>query len=133
MAEPAKRVHSAVKIKDAVKKDGTLISVMVQITDPQELAIYKKFLESEPAFQSCPHCGHSNTVGDDDLVLRIDSPLANKIGLQIATPIMHCDHCGERVELSMLDYSAFPSVVAFINQLQARYQQLKKERNGTNG
>ena len=129
MAEPAKRVETAVKIKDAVKKDGTLISVMVQITDPQELTIYKKFLESEPAFHSCPHCGHSNTVGDDDLVLRIDSPLANKIGLQIATPIMHCDHCGESVDLSMLDYSAFPSVVAFIKQLQTRYQQMKREKN----
>ena len=125
------RAHSPVRIRDSVKENGNLVSVMVQLTDPRELAIYKKFLESEPAFQSCPRCGHANNVGDDDLMLRIDSPLANKIGLQIATPMMVCDHCKETIDLSMVDYSAFPSVVAFIKQLQARYQQLKRERNGT--
>lgn len=130
MAEE-KRVHKAVRIRDRVKENGTLISVSIQITDPEELRIYKKFLESEPAFQSCPRCGHTNTIGDDDLQLRIDSPLANKIGLQVATPLMHCDHCNNMIDLSMVDYTAFPSVVSFIKQLQARYRELKSERAGT--
>ena len=123
----SEQARSAVKIKSADKQGGTLISVTVQLSDPTEIKIYRKFLESEPAFQSCPRCGKKNTIGDDDLCLRIDSPLANKIGLQIATPLMHCDHCGENIDLSMLDYTAFPSVKIFIKQLQAKYQELKKK------
>ena len=115
-----------VRIRAADKHEGNLISVTIQITDPDELKIYKKFLEGEEAFKKCPHCGHSNTVGDDDLQMRIDSPLSSNHILSAATPIMHCDHCGEAIDLSMLDYSAFPSVLAFLAELRAKYNSMKK-------
>ena len=115
-----------VRIRAADKKDGRLISVTIQITDPSELKIYKKCLEGEEAFKKCPHCGQSNTVGDDDLQMRIDSPLAGNQILSAATPIMHCDHCGKMIDLSMMDYSAFPSVITFPHELKATSAQMQK-------
>jgi len=47
--------------------DGKLISVTIELRDPNEIKIYKTFLEGEEAFKKCPHCGQSNTVGKDDL------------------------------------------------------------------
>ena len=121
------------KIETAVRQSGNLISVTLQLRDPKDIAIYRKFLEDEPALKACPKCGKPNTIGEDDLLIRVDSPLANKIGLQIATPIMTCDHCGAKVELNMLDYSAFKSIVAFIQALRERYNQLKAERKNPDG
>lgn len=116
----------APKVTDSFKKDGKLISVTLELQDKEEIEIYKRFLADEPAFQKCPKCQQSNTIGDDDLQLRIDNPLANTLGMQLATPIMHCDHCGELIDLSMMDYSCFRSVVSWISQLRARAAQLKK-------
>ena len=121
-----------VRIRAADKHEGNLISVTIQITDPEELKIYKKFLEGEEAFKKCPHCGQSNTVGKDDLRLRIDSPLSNNHLLSAATPLIHCDHCGEEITLSMIDYSCFPSVTAFLAKLRNAYN-LKKKEKKSNG
>ena len=86
----------------------------------------------EEAFKKCPHCGQSNTVCKDDLRLRIDSPLSNNQLLSAATPLIHCDHCGEEITLSMLDYSCFPSVIAFLAKLRNAYN-LKKKEKKSNG
>ena len=120
------------KIVDAVRQGGNLISVSLQLRDPRDIAIYRRFLADEPALKCCPKCGAENQIGDDDLVIRIDSPLANKTGLQIATPTMTCDNCGAKVELNMLDYTAFRSVVAFISALKKRYMELKTEKESKN-
>ena len=117
-------VDVGIKARNVI--DGRLISVTVELRDPNEVKIYKKFLEDEEAFKKCPHCGQSNTVGDDDLQMRIDSPLSGNQILSAATPIMHCDHCGKMIDLSMMDYSAFPSVITFLNELKAKYAQMKK-------
>ena len=66
------------KIETAVRQSGNLISVTLQLRDPKDIAIYRKFLEDEPALKACPKCGKPNTIGEDDLLIRVDSPLANK-------------------------------------------------------
>lgn len=122
-----------IKIAEAVRKEGNLISVTLELQEPREINIYQKFLADEPAVKACPHCGAANKIGADDLRLRVDAPLADKLGLSAATPLMTCDSCGKVVELSMVDYTAFPSVVAFIAQLRNRYMELKKERSKSSG
>lgn len=117
---------AGVEIKDYFRKDGNLISVSLRLKNPREIEIYKKFLATE--VKLCSNCGAENEVGDDDLILRIDNPLGNTLGLQIATPIMHCDKCGKEFPLNMLDYTAFPSVVSFIHTLKKRNAELKKEK-----
>ena len=123
-------VDVGIKARNVI--DGKLISVTVELRDPNEVKIYKKFLEDEEAFKKCPHCGQSNTVGKDDLRLRIDSPLSNNHLLSAATPLIRCDHCGEEITLSMLDYSCFPSVTAFLAKLRNAYN-LKKKEKKSNG
>lgn len=118
------------KVVEYARQQGNLMSVTVQLQEPREINIYKKFLEDEPALKSCPKCGKENKIGNDDLKIRVDSPLSNKIGLNLASPVVTCDHCGEVIPTSMLDYTAFPSIVAFIAQLKKRYQELKKEKEG---
>jgi transcription elongation factor Elf1 len=112
-------------ILESEKANGNLISVNLQLRDPEDIKIYKKFLETE--ILNCPHCNTKNKIGDDDLVLRIDSPLAVNSLIQAATPIVTCDQCGTKFELSMLDYTAFKSVTAFIAALRKRYNELKKK------
>ena len=119
-----------IKVVEYMRQKGNLMSVTVQLQEPREINIYKKFLADEPALNKCPHCGAKNVIGDDDLKIRIDSPLSNKIGLNLATPIVICDECGGEIPTSMLDYSAFPSIVAFIKKLKERYLELKKEKEG---
>lgn len=115
-------------IKEANKVDGKLISITVELRDPNEIKIYKKFLEGEEAFKKCPNCGQSNEIGKDDLRMRIDSPLANHQLLSAATPIMHCDHCGKMIDLSMIDYTCFPSVISKLSELRTAYNNMKKEK-----
>lgn len=119
-----------IKVVEYMRQKGNLMSVTVQLQEPREINIYKKFLADEPTLNKCPHCGAKNIIGDDDLKIRIDSPLSNKIGLNLATPIVICDECGKEIPTSMLDYSAFPSIVAFIKKLKDRYLELKKEKEG---
>ena len=114
-----------VKIASAVKKDGKLLSVTLQLQEPSEIGIYKKFLADEPAMQKCPHCGKSNKIGKDDLLIRIDNPLTDTLGLHMGNPIVTCDHCKQTIPVSILDYSAFPSVMEFLKALRARYNQKK--------
>ena len=49
-------VDVGIKARNVI--DGKLISVTVELRDPNEIKIYKKFLEDEEAFKKCPHCGH---------------------------------------------------------------------------
>lgn len=118
----------SVSIVDKSIIDGRLISITIKINDPNERAIFMKFLEGEETFKKCPKCGHSNTVGEDDMCMRIDSPLASNQLLAASTPIMHCDHCGELIDLSMMDYTCFPSVISFLSKLKASYNKMKKEK-----
>lgn len=116
------------KVLDIKQKNGQ-VSVLIQLMDEEEIAIYRKFLESENG-KTCPKCGATNNIGADDYVLQIDNPFHSSSGIDIATPIMTCDNCGEKLNLSMLDYNAFPSVVGFIKALRKRESEIKEKGNG---
>jgi len=111
-----------VKILEHNRVGNTLASVILRIQDPEERRMYRAFLESEVL--ECPKCHNKYTVGDFEADLQIDSPLAANPILAIATPVAHCTNpaCKAPLNLSVLDYSAFPSVVEFLKKLQAKYQ-----------
>ena len=114
-----------IKIVEAQKKEGNLMSITLRLVEKKDIDIYQKFLKDEPNMKACPHCGKPNTLGLDDMMIRVDSPLADRFGLKLGTPIVHCDHCGKDFDLSMVDYTAFPSVVAAINLLKKKYKEKK--------
>ena len=116
-----------VKLVGADKGGGKLISVTLQLTDANEIYIFRKLIESDAAV--CPKCDDPIT-GTDAFYLRVDNPLApSAIGLDIATPMVRCDHCGSETSLSMVDYSAFPSVKIFITALRKKYAEKKRKES----
>lgn len=112
------------------KESGRLLSVSLKINDPMEIKAFRAFLKDEPGLKKCPHCGAANEIGDEDLVLEVESPLGSGTGLQIATPRVICDSCREVIPTCMMDYSAFPSVVSFVTRLRNRYVQMTKQKAG---
>lgn len=121
------------KLVGSEKGDGRLYSVTLQLMDPGEIKIFRKLLESEAVTPVCPKC-HDPITGADGFYLRVDSPLnPSAIGLDVATPIIRCDHCAVNMALSMVDYSAFPSVKKFITALKVKYMSKKRKENTTNG
>lgn len=120
------------KLVGSEKGDGKLYSVTLQLMDPGEIKIFRKLLESEAVTPVCPKC-QDPVTGTDGFYLRVDSPLSKSaIGLDVATPIIRCDHCAVDTVLSMVDYSAFPSVKKFITALRMKYMNMKRKEN-TNG
>lgn len=121
------------KLVGSEKGDGRLYSVTLQLMDPGEIKIFRKLLESEAVTPVCPKCQDPIT-GSDGFYLRVDSPLSpSAIGLDVATPIIRCDHCAVDTTLSMVDYSAFPSVKKFITALRVKYASKKRKEHNTNG
>lgn len=121
------------KLVGSNKGDGKLYSVTLQLMDPTEIKIFRKLLDSEAVTPACPKCKDPVT-GTDGFFLRIDSPLSHSaIGIDVATPIIRCDHCAEETALSMVDYSAFPSVKKFITTLRLKYAEKKRKEHGSNG
>lgn len=113
------------KLVNANKGDGKLYSVTLQLTDKDELRIFRKLIESD--LTACPHCGDPIT-GTDQCMLKIDAPLAKSpIGIEIAMPIIRCDNCGQEITLSMVDYTPFKSAVNFIQQLRLKYNRMQRE------
>lgn len=110
------------------KESGRLLSVSLKIKDPIEIKAFRAFLKDEPGLAKCPHCGAANDIGDEDLVLVVDSPLGSGTGLQMASPRVICDSCRQPIPTCMMDYSAFPSVVSFVTSLRNRYVQLTKQK-----
>ena len=106
------------KIIEAEKLDGTLMSVSLELQDPTEITAYQLFLASE--MLECGKCHAENNPKEFRPIIKVDSPLANSI-LSMAEPIVVCPHCGERIKTAMMDYTAFPSVVAFLRSLQMKY------------
>ena len=118
---------ASVKLIDAVKGDGKLISITLQLLDRKEINIFRSLLDSETKTPVCEHCGDEIT-GTDAFYVRIDSPLSGSaIGLDVATPMIRCDNCGSMITLSLIDYHAFPSVVQFVKALRKKYQEKKKK------
>lgn len=121
------------KLVGSNKGDGKLYSVTLQLMDPAEIKIFRKLMESEAVTPVCPKCKDPIT-GTDAFFLRVDSPLSHSaIGIDIATPIVRCDHCAVETTLSMVDYSAFLSVKKFITVLRMKYAEKKRKEQKSNG
>lgn len=119
----------APKVIGSDKQNGQLLNVRLQIMDPNEKMIFRTFLKDEPAISRCPACGAATTqVTDDMLVLTVESPLSNALGLRMARPNIKCSGCKKELPMNAMDYSAFPSVVSFVTNLRNRYVQLKNQK-----
>lgn len=115
----------AVKLIDSEKQNGKLVSITLQLQDESDIRIFRTLLESEPSARNCPKC--SDQCGaEDEFFLKIDSPLvASSIGMDVATGMIKCSNCGHYINLSMIDYSAFPSAVQFVSALRRKYNEKK--------
>lgn len=109
-----------IKIVEPIRKNGTLVGVILKLEEPKDIGIYRSFLKSEPAMCKCAHCGNPVNIEDIEPVIQVDSPLTPG-PMCISEPIVRCPKCNERITgISMLDYSAFPSVMAFLRELRAK-------------
>lgn len=109
------------------REDGWLLSVILRLQNPEEIEMYRSFLESE--ILVCPKCGRSHVPAEFNPDIGIDNPLGDSF-LLMGEPVCLCTNCETPIRLSMLEYSAFPSVIAFVNSLKSKYLAKKAGKNG---
>lgn len=111
----------SVKIDKPIRRNGVLHAVVLELQDPKEVKIYRSFLRSEPIMLSeCRQCHKHMDIDKVETKIQVESPLT--VGpMASALPIVHCPECGASIDgLSMLDYSIFGDVNAFLQALRAK-------------
>lgn len=114
-----------VKIDGYVRKDNHIISVTLKLMDEEERKRYVTLIESETDHDKCTECGYDGAdFKEPSYLLRIDNPLVPAL-MDMATPIAYCPKCKKEHMYSIAVYSAFPSVVQWVNQLRAAARKQK--------
>ena len=109
-----------IKIVEPIRKNGTLFAVVLKLEESKDIDVYRTFLKSEPALAKCAHCGNPVDINAVEPLVQVDSPL-NPGPMNMAATIVRCPCCNERIEgISMLDYTAFSSVTAFLRELRTK-------------
>lgn len=114
------------KLVGAEKGNGQLLSITLQLQDPAEVKIFRSLIEGEET-KKCPKC-QDEYDHSDSYFIRIDNPLVpgGMLGMELATPQIKCDKCGEMISLSMVDYTPFKSVFQFVQNLRLQYNSRRK-------
>ena len=114
------------KLVSADKGNGQLLSITLQLLKKNEIEIFRRLLKDDTN-GVCPKCGDPIT-GADTFYIRINTPLnsGGLLGMELATPVVKCDHCGKEFMLSMIDYTPFQSVVQFVQLLRKEYKKRQK-------
>lgn len=121
---------SGVKLVGADKSGGQLMSITLQLLNQNEIKIFRSLVSGETE-SFCPKCQDPFTHADT-YYLRIDNPLApgGMLGMEVATPQIKCDHCGEVINLSMVDYTPFKSAFQFVQNLRNEYRKRLNKNKG---
>lgn len=103
------------------KKNGTILSVTMTMTTDNEKRIYRSFMDTEPVLNICPHCGKPiNKDEIDPYYIIIHNPTnKNPLGFNMGVPVVKCPHCGEGIQMSMMDIAPFTAVTAWLEKLRA--------------
>lgn len=119
---------SGVKLVNADKGNGQLMSITLQLLNQKEIEIFRSLLNGE-AVSKCSKCDDPFT-NVDTYYLRIDNPLTpgGLLGMEVATPVVKCNNCGVENELSMVDYTPFASAFQFVQSLRNEYK--KRQTKG---
>ena len=118
---------TGVKLVGADKSNGQLLSITLQLLNQNEIEIFRKLIQ-EDTNGVCPKCDDPITNADA-YYIKIDTPLnpGGLLGMELATPQIKCDHCGEMITLSMIDYTPFQSVIQFVQALRKEYNKRKRK------
>ena len=119
---------SGCKLVAADKGNGQLMSITLQLQDQQEIEIFRKLIQDETE-GFCPKCNDPIT-NSDSYYIKIDTPLnvSGLLGMELATPLIKCNNCGEEVQLSMIDYTPFKSVFQFVQALRLEYKKRQQKK-----
>lgn len=116
-------------------QNGKLISVVLRMTSPNEIKIFRSFLVSEPTLKHCRQCGEEidlNTV--DDMRITVHNPLSGSpLGFPTGDPSFICPHCEREVLIdSMMDITPFAAITKWLSELKTQMLRKGNTRYGYN-
>lgn len=116
-------------------QNGKLISVVLRMTTPGEIKIFRSLLESEPTVRCCRQCGEEielNRVAD--MRITIHNPLSGSpLGFPTGDPSFICPHCEREVVIdSMMDITPFTAITKWLSELKIQVLRKGNMRYGYN-
>lgn len=109
---------------------GRLIEIVTRVGNLTEATAYQSLLDMDKV--TCPHCGERLKPAPEDMMLAVYNPLTSLFNMELGTPVVKCQACGQEVRLeSNLDLSAFPTTLHYLKSLREEYnRRLKAKRGG---
>lgn len=110
--------------------NGRFVSITVSVEGQKEADAYRSLLKSD--ISKCPHCGEPLNPAVSDMMLKLSSPLKDIFGMELGSIVTVCQKCNTRIESEItVDLKgAFPSAVAFMEELRRQY---KAKQNAARG
>ena len=119
-----------------VNEHGVAKSIF-RVSDDKEAQAYQSFVDM--VMPTCPRCYQPMKINRDDMLFEISNPLAQTMGMDLATCTPICPSChGQQILNDEMDLNpAFPSAVNVLKKARQNYAALKaknaKAKGGTNG
>lgn len=118
------------KLVQHQKQNNKIVSVTMQMTNPNEIDIYQKFMDAE-SLDICPYCKDSiDKTRVKGMYISIYDPSDSDevFGFYTGIPYVVCQNCGREIRMSMMDIAPFTGIVNWLKQLKEKIKE--KETHG---